>query len=409
MFSKRKFVTLLSILGASLTMYLLIPEVKSIFESHPCEKGVSAYGCMNSDYQFPQKHPVRIVSSEQRLWLLIESELVRLGHRALEVDGKPTEETLSGLRWFLGEIPKTFTPETLQQIFDGLRALETRNDIQPGEEFQDCEFCPQMVVIPSGSFMKGSQYNPSLSWKGVNTPSDIRQDENGMQRAPRETDAAYIEPRRFYMQRIFFENSFAVSKFEVTVGEWKHCVADGACKNYDRNHSGKIIKILPNMAATLKESKRAQEYVTWLSQKTNIPFRLLTESEWEFSARGGTMTRFYSGSVLTREHADILLKSSLQETRDALAKTSIVGSFSPNPFGLHDMHGNVSEVIFDCLTPYNYASPSDGSAPLFDENRCDRVVKKGGSFSRYTDMTISGRFPSHGPVGIRIARALRAE
>jgi formylglycine-generating enzyme required for sulfatase activity len=75
-----------------------------------------------------------------------------------------------------------------------------------------------------------------------------------------------------------------------------------------------------------------QGYLSWLSDKTNHRYRLLSEAEWEYACRAGTTTAYQVGSEITNYHAN---------TGGEIGKTIEVGSFSPNDWGLHDMHGNV--------------------------------------------------------------------
>ncbi|WP_020396803.1 formylglycine-generating enzyme family protein [Thiolinea disciformis] len=88
----------------------------------------------------------------------------------------------------------------------------------------------------------------------------------------------------------------------------------------------------------------AQAYAEWLSKKTGHSYRLPTEAEWEYAARGGKITAFYWGSQPDRNFANILGV----EGKDQWAQTAPVGQFAANPFGLHDMAGNVWEWTADC-------------------------------------------------------------
>ena len=92
----------------------------------------------------------------------------------------------------------------------------------------------------------------------------------------------------------------------------------------------------------------AQDYVHWLGQRTGHKYRLLSEAEWEYAARGGTTTAYPWGSSATHEYANYGAAeccSGVASGRDRWLQTSPVGSFPPNAFGLHDMHGNVLQWV----------------------------------------------------------------
>ena len=134
-------------------------------------------------------------------------------------------------------------------------------------KFRDCPRCPEMVVVPSGSFMMGS-------------PSGevYRSDSEGP------------------VHRVTFERPFAVGVYEVTFGEWDACVEGGGCGGYrpsDLWGRGR----LPVMEVSWYDAKA---YVRWLSRKTGEEYRLLSESEWEYVARAGTVTRYWWGDAIGR-------------------------------------------------------------------------------------------------------------
>ena len=87
----------------------------------------------------------------------------------------------------------------------------------------------------------------------------------------------------------------------------------------------------------------AQEFVRWLSVKTDRAYRFLTEAEWEYVARAGTETPFSFGRTITPDQANYDGNNSYD-----LKKTAPVGSYPANAFGIHDMHGNVWEWVEDC-------------------------------------------------------------
>jgi formylglycine-generating enzyme required for sulfatase activity len=112
-------------------------------------------------------------------------------------------------------------------------------------------------------------------------------------------------------------------------------------------------------------------YLGWLRQQTGKEYRLPSEAEWEYAARGGTTTAFYWGddvkdaciyeNVGDETHKEKHGGAAIP-CRDGFADTSPVGSFKPNPFGLYDMAGNVLVVTADCWNETYAGAPSDGSA-----------------------------------------------
>ena len=253
--------------------------------------------------------------------------------------------------------------------------------LKPKDEFQECETCPRMVVVPAGKFLMGSPPD-----------EEKRQPSEGPQRS-----VTIVKP-------------FAAGKFEVTFEEWRACVAGGGCehepeqKGQDGRH--------PVIDVSWKDAK---QYVAWLARTTGKSYRLLTEAEWEYAARAGTMTAFYTGATISSDQANHngefpYGKGWRKSVRRGQAIT--VGNLPPNPFGLHDMHGNVMEWVEDCWAGYDKA-PSDGSAVLvsacFDAN--DRVLRDGGwnSIPENIRSGVRNRNPAGSRttlVGFRVARTL---
>jgi formylglycine-generating enzyme required for sulfatase activity len=115
----------------------------------------------------------------------------------------------------------------------------------------------------------------------------------------------------------------------------------------------------------------AKAYARWLSNETGQPYRLLSEAEWEYACRAGTTTRYSWGDdPPTPEQANF---------DQNVGKTTEVGSYLPNPWGLCDMHGNVWEWVEDCWNESYAGAPSDGSAWTSGDYFL-RVVLRGGSW-----------------------------
>ncbi len=211
-------------------------------------------------------------------------------------------------------------------------------------QFKDCADCPPMIVIPAGEFTMGS---------------------------PPSEQAAEAQ------HRVTISAPLAVSKFEIAFSEWDACAADGGCGGYwpDDQGWGR-----GNQPAINISWVNAKSYVDWLSRKTGKPYRLLSESEWEYAARAGTTTRFWHGDTLSpsqANHDGSVDGSGPSEVNRQ--RTVPVGSFPPNGFGLHDMHGNVAEWVEDCWhDEYTAMAPTDGSAWV--DGDCNGRVVRGGSW-----------------------------
>jgi formylglycine-generating enzyme required for sulfatase activity len=187
---------------------------------------------------------------------------------------------------------------------------------RPGRELRDCpDICPLMVVLPAGRFAMGEN-----SWETEANPQ----------------------------HKVTIAQPFAVGKYEVTFAEWEACVAGGGCTSNPRPSDqgwGKGQRPVINVSW-----HDAKEYVAWLSRKTGKAYRLLSEAEWEYSARAETSTRYAFGDKIERSLAQY-----------GRSQTVDVGSFPVNGFRLHDLHGNVLEWVEDTWHPNYEGAPEDGS------------------------------------------------
>jgi formylglycine-generating enzyme required for sulfatase activity len=134
-------------------------------------------------------------------------------------------------------------------------------------------------------------------------------------------------------QHIVRVGSFYVGKFEVTQKEWNACVAEKGCQA-NRNNQGEVNDEVPVVMVSWRD---AQEYVAWLSNKTAKDYRLLSESEWEFAARGGNEDPYHFGAYSYKlENFAWYQGNSYGQPHRRAGKTA-------NQYGLYDMYGNVSE------------------------------------------------------------------
>ena len=248
----------------------------------------------------------------------------------------------------------------VQQTFQVL----VSEDGQVGRRFRDCPECPEMVVVPAGSFMMGSP-----------------EDEEG---GPR-SDQRHERPQH----RVEFAAPFAIGVFEVTYEQWNACVADGGCRDDVERHS--FDETGPNHPVYRVNWNDAQAYVEWLSAKTGQAYRLPSDAEWEYAARAGTTTPFHFGEAITTDQANydgegFNLYEGDEPSSYAVANPGIlrsapvpVGSLPANPWGLHEVHGNVMEWTRDCFDGVGYAGwPADGSA--VESGDCDRRYLRNGSY-----------------------------
>ena len=253
---------------------------------------------------------------------------------------------------------------------------------QTGETFRDrnadgseCAVCPEMVVVPAGSFTMGSP-----------DTEQGRDDDEGPQHL------------------VTIRWPFAVGKYEVTFAEWDACVAAGGCDGYRPDDQGRGRGNRPVVKIHWVD---AQNYVAWLSGKTGKSYRLLTEAEWEYAARAGTTTRYSWGDDIGSGNANCDGCSSEWDGR----QTAPVGSFSPNGFGLHDMHGNVWEWVEDNRHGNYIGAPMDGSAWTTGGRVKERVLRGGAWDYEPHDLhsatrTRSGKRNRDESDGFRIARSL---
>ena len=149
--------------------------------------------------------------------------------------------------------------------------------------------------------------------------------------------------------------------------------------------------------------------MAWLSRETGKAYRLLSESEWEYAARAETQTRYWWGDDIGRNRANCNGCGSRWDNE----RTAPVGSFAANPFGLHDVHGNVREWVQDCWNSDYVDAPSDGRAWEHGNCSSSRRVVRGGAWNyRPEDLLVTRRSTGSrygDTVGFRVARTLEAD
>ncbi len=212
-------------------------------------------------------------------------------------------------------------------------------------------------------------------------------------------------------RHITIDEDFQIGMFEVTIAQYNRFLVKNTrlrTKNYFRINA--LYDQTPNHPVMHVGIDDAKAFADWLN-KTKPPedtgtYRLPSESEWEYVARAGTKTRYWWGNNLN------CLKADYGDSVCNSPGPSPVGSYLPNPFGVYDMNGNVSEWVSDCWDKDYLDAPKDGRPVTKKE--CAIFVHRGGSWSmtpvflRNSDRKLSAAEFRHDVVGFRLVRDLRA-
>jgi len=236
-----------------------------------------------------------------------------------------------------------------------------------GDTFRDCPDCAEVVVVPAGTFQMGSAME-------------------------------FENP--IHMVKI--DRPFAIGRYEVTFDEWDRCVEEGGCKHRpDDREWGRGNRPVINVSWL-----DAKAFATWLSQKTGQTYRLPSEAEWEYAARGGAATPYWWGRDVGARQANC------RECKtEGPQQTLPVGSFKPNPFGLFDTAGNAAEWVEDCWNDNYRGAPADGKA--WENGQCRLRGLRGGAFdsqARYLRSQARFRYDSDvrfSANGFRVVRELQ--
>jgi formylglycine-generating enzyme required for sulfatase activity len=258
--------------------------------------------------------------------------------------------------------------------------------------FRECEECPEMVVLPAGTFLMGSP-----------TTEVGRGEDEDDQAGPGGRPVQVSLPR------------FAIARYETNWDEWRACVAAGGCDNTAINEAGGDNGWgwgrRPVIEVTATQEPVA--FARWVSEATGGPYRLPTEAEWEYAARAGGTSPFPWGDTAGRTYANYGADECCAghaEGADDWIYTAPVGSFRANPWGLFDMHGNVMEWVEDCYRGHLRNQPTDGAA--FVDGACASRVLRGGSWDYMPgDIRSAYRLRLHPErrfnfIGFRLARSL---
>jgi len=250
--------------------------------------------------------------------------------------------------------------------------------IARGKIIKDCSECPEMVVLPNGSFLMGSPPDEPFSEERIFDDSERPQ-------------------HRVQIQ------SFAIGKYKVTVEQWQAILGDVSIFSDNKK--------LPITHVSRDEIKL---FIVKLNERTGLKYRLPSEAEWEYAARAGTSTKWSFG--------DDESKLGKYAWYDGNSEDQIrtVGQKLPNNFGLFDMHGNVLEETADCWHRNYVGAPTDGSAWITDCAQDDDpdavgkdwVLRGGAANMASTLLRSSVRFgtyphPPYSDIGFRVARNIQ--
>ena len=268
-----------------------------------------------------------------------------------------------------------------------LPALAAQPAGKPGSVFRDCsKACPEMVVLPAGTFTMG-------------TPDD----EMG-----RQDDESPQHP-------VTFAKPFAISRFQVTAGEWEAYlkatgvkIPDGDDRPGRRCTASKpSYQQGPRQPAVCMSYAEIEQYVQWLSRSTGKHYAMVSEAQREYAARAGSTGPF---PFEPDANFEISQYANVYGPKDGFSFSSPVGSFPANAFGVYDMHGNVYEWVADCYHDSYTGAPADGSART--EPGCRQIVIRGNDwgeapiFSRSGNRNTTVRDDRGDWLGFRVIREL---
>lgn len=208
---------------------------------------------------------------------------------------------------------------------------------------------PHMVTIPAGTFTMGCK-NGRDNVEGLETCSGS------------ETPVHKVMVK-----------TFQLAEKEVTFAEWDICVNEGECEDLDDSDWGR-----GNRPVIDVSWDDAQTYIGWLNKRTSKRYRLPTETEWEYASRAGNNdAAYFWGQTASSGKANCKGCALFWDYK----QTTQVGNFTPNAYGLYDMHGNVWEWVQDEWHDSYEGAPTDGSSWEDSDSSTDGHVQRGGSWN----------------------------
>jgi formylglycine-generating enzyme required for sulfatase activity len=292
---------------------------------------------------------------------------------------------------------------------------------KPGQVFTDRYVdlpgkTPAMVVIPTGSFQMGASDNDE-DRIDAETPQHAVTIGKGFAMARSAITVGQF--REFVRASGYVPDSVKLGGASV-YDERSGAMRDDANATWQDDYAGR--KAEDNLPVVNISWNDAKAYTDWLSQRTGKAYRLPSEAEFEYALRGGTTTRYWWGDGVPTHPVENLTGSgdrsrsgrrwshAFRGYRDGYWGPAPVMSFAPNPFGLYDINGNVSEWAADCWHDNYVRAPADGSAWL--NPGCTAHVVRGGSWGSSPEQVISAYRQGtnsdvrSGRVGFRVVREL---
>lgn len=237
--------------------------------------------------------------------------------------------------------------------------------------FRDCDVCPELIALPSETFVRGASAS-ELGFHNSEGPQ----------------------------QNVTFPRRLAVGVHEVTFRQWYTCVDEGGCSHRPDDSLRDSDRPVVNVSY-----QDTNEYTLWLNRQTGRSYRLPTEAEWEYMARAGTTTPYYTGNDISTTDANF--GSATQSSGTTLP----VGSYPPNPWGLHDVAGNVYEWVQDCS--HDSLEGTDPQGRAWEMSGCSRRIIRGGAWF-HDKSHVRSAHRSNSPtahralsIGVRVVRTLR--
>lgn len=217
------------------------------------------------------------------------------GHQPTSQNPDQTETLqrlqVADIRYPSPRIPRAFAPTPLSP--------NAEKQLKAGDTFRECAKCPEMVVLPRNPLVTTGKISPAKS----------------------QVDHPHKSPN----------NRIAISKYEVTFNDWNHCVTHHNCRGIPNNSGIQRTNLPVNEVSWLD----IKNFLEWLNNITSQSYRLPSEAEWEFAARATTTTDYSFGNDPAQ------LSQFAWYADNSQGRSHPVGTKKPNPFGLHDMHGNV--------------------------------------------------------------------
>ena len=193
-------------------------------------------------------------------------------------------------------------------------------------------------------------------------------------------------------------SDFYIGKYEVTQAQWEAVMGTSISQQRDKAGCSSLYGIGANYPMYYVSWNEVQEFISRLNALTGKQYRLPTEAEWEYAARGGNQSRGYkySGSNFIEQVAWF--------TDNSGGTTHPVGTKSPNELGIYDMSGNVYEWCYDWYGSYSSAQQTNPMGPSSASYRVDRGGCWGidASYCRVSDRNYDAPANRYSSLGIRL-------